>query len=527
MRLVAFIAAVLLTAQMALGQCGPNGCPGGSSMGTMRPETPRQQRSVQAPVSTTTPPEWLCHVYGASGMLIYKDANVGVVLTAYHVIKGGPRDGIKVQFPDGQTYTGRVYEDAGGNISADKLCDVAMVEITTPEAEPCTLARTKPPVGARIWVIGYAAERRAKPTYLVRSARVADYVSGAWGNRQGPEGSTLQADGWAEGGDSGGAMINDRGELAGVISTSDRSSKVSGPSLARIHALCANEEFDWPWFGWRGKAEERIEGLNRDKAERSEIPQTPPPAPSDDTLRRLEGKIDGIQKLPRAPDAAIIKLADLIEEDRERLDSLEGWVPLLGRLEDAEERLLAMDPDKLKTELGRIVQADSKAAIDKANAATAALEKAADGIAPAAEAAATAAVDKAVDDPSFLQRLINRAGEGIIPGRQLPVVVEAVKGTWPWQTIAGLGGWGLAGVIGVVVITFFVVRRRVPGAQELMSEGADRLTGAIPGPVDNWILMAFRQGLVTADGVIDWLEGRVGIPTPATRKPAAKKKVGK
>ena len=107
----------------------------------------------------------------------------------------------------------------------------------------------------------------------------------------------------------------------------------------------------------------------------------------------------------------------------------------------------------------------------------------------------------------------------------MPVVVKAVKSTWPWQAIAGLGGWGLAGVVGIVVITFFVVRRRVPGAQEGMEYAADKAVGMIPGRLDNLLLAALRRGLNMADDAIDYAEEAVGIPTPAPRKrPAQKKK---
>ena len=538
MRHVAFtIAVVLLTAQLAVGQCGPYGCPspysqgysqyrGGSSWGRVRQETPRPPRqSIKAPVSTSTPPEWLCHVYRNSGMLIYRDDRVGVVLTAYHVLKGGPRTNIQVQFPDGNRYQGRVYETVAKGISADKLYDCACIEIAAPEAEPIKMAEVKPDAGAAVWVVGYGAGR-----YQVRSARVVGYGQGTWRGAGSEAGTMLMAGNQsAIPGDSGGALLNRAGQLVGVISCSDHNTSntsTTGPSLARIHALCSDERFRWPWRDDVRRISGDIDRIDRDKADRSEIPPLPPPSgtPLPPAPRLDEGDVKRIIEGSQERDA--FGLADAIDENRQRLMALEQWNPLLEELKDAKAKLLDMDPEKLKTDLGKVVQTDLKANLAKAEEAAKAAKDLAETVPGVAEKAAATAVENA--EPGLIERIGKRT-DGLLTDRLDNLGLDKMA-----AIIRGLKGWifgsygGLLLLAGVVLWVFKDVRDYIKtgGEDKLtiqkLADRLENLTKRTRNPVDDYASAGLNVVADRLAGLLDRLAEIESEPAPARKRTAKK-----
>lgn len=477
-RLFGAVLILLAVASVAAAQCGPFGCPGGGSpapysggmvqpfdggwRGSSQPifgggswgrvlppppeDPPQRGYSGRAPVSTTTPPGWLAHVLGASGSLIYKDENVGVVLTAYHVVQGTSRTNIPISFPDGQRFAGRVYEDAQRQISADKICDLAFVEIDAPRAEPVAIAEAKPPVGAPVWVVGYGGGR-----YAVKLNYIQTYTRGTWRGDGGPDASAQMRGDVAIGGDSGGALINAAGELVSVISTSDRRATTNGPSLSRINALCSDERFKWPWF--RRGVKNELQRLDEEKAGRDEIPLPPPPDPPPGNGIGME-EIQEIINGAKSDDSAAMALADVVDENTQWRLKNEG---LIDELRSARSKLLAMDPAALKTELGRTVQADVRESQR------------------AAEEAAKKAAEKAVADaePGLFERLKSRLSEGLIPGHQLTAITKLpglLRNTW------AAGGIGLAALaFAIWWVRSDLKNRRETGDALTIEKGIDAL----------------------------------------------------
>jgi hypothetical protein len=126
-----------------------------------------------------------------SGTLVHKDKSQGIVLTCDHVAKFGA---VTVLFPDGSRYEAR-------RIGRDMAHDLTALVIAPPAAEPVAIATAWPRVGEPVTVAGYGPDG----TYRAHTGRGV------------PTHETLEISGGVREGDSGGPMLNARGELVGVI----------------------------------------------------------------------------------------------------------------------------------------------------------------------------------------------------------------------------------------------------------------------------------------------------------------------
>jgi len=528
---------IVLFAWNAFGQCGPNGCPSG---GCPAPGIGQQQggwmqgRSgslfrVPAPEVPPPPgeddesqgyrdpewdagqaPEWLVHVRGASGMLVAKGEDYGTVLTAYHVIEGGLRTGIPIRFENGEQFDGAVVESETGDISADKAADIALVFIPQPKAEPCAIADRQPTQGETLSFLGYGGGRFRKHTGPAGPLISKPYKGGM------TTPGILYGGGFSISGDSGGAVLNARGELCSVISRSDRQTSTLGSSLKRIHQLCTDERFIFPWQARkqaeieRGSAERERGNAERERARAYQAEQEglPIPLPPGESVER--STVDALQRQ--------------VEGFDERLGKMESWNPLLEELQAAKEKLLAMDPANLKTELGREVQADLKAAADKADkaasdaAAASSLANAAGETAKTVAATVgTVAEEKAKEvveaEKSGWLATAHDAADGLISNRLDDVGLHNSASAVRWLWAAMCSTWGVI-ILLTVVIGFIVAMRRIPGAKETVRRAENWVVDQIPGQWDNRGL-SILQGLTdTVAGLVTRVESMAGLPPP-------------
>lgn len=137
--------------------------------------------------------------YG-SGTLVGVDQTLGLVVTNCHVIRdaAGP---IVVVFPDGFRSTATV-------LSADRDWDLAALAIRRPNVQPVALAGEVPHRGDPLTIAGYGSG-----WYKASTGRCTQYVSPGFGLPF----EMVELDAAARQGDSGGPMLNRRGELAGVL----------------------------------------------------------------------------------------------------------------------------------------------------------------------------------------------------------------------------------------------------------------------------------------------------------------------
>jgi hypothetical protein len=124
----------------------------------------------------------------------------GLVITNYHVIDEAT-DNISVVFPDGFYSLATVRK-------ADREWDLAALSIKRPGIAPVRVADSAPQPGEPLTIAGYGSGN-----YRAVAGRCTQYV--APGTRMPFEMVELAAS--ARQGDSGGPILNGRGELAGVL----------------------------------------------------------------------------------------------------------------------------------------------------------------------------------------------------------------------------------------------------------------------------------------------------------------------
>jgi S1-C subfamily serine protease len=135
-----------------------------------------------------------------SGVLVDINASQGLVLTNWHVIRGAS-SAVLVQFPDG-------FQTAGTVIRHDEPWDLAAVAIWRPRVVPIPIAPKPPTIGEPLSIAGYG-----KGPFRSEAGPCTQYL--APGSGYPLEFVELQAT--ARRGDSGGPILNARGELSGIL----------------------------------------------------------------------------------------------------------------------------------------------------------------------------------------------------------------------------------------------------------------------------------------------------------------------
>ena len=135
-----------------------------------------------------------------SGALVAVTEQHGLVVTNWHVVRdaAGP---IVVAFPDG-------FRSGATLLKTDRDWDLAALAIWRPQAAPIPLAGEPPRPGEPLAIAGYGSGQ-----YRLIAGRCTQYVAPA--RNQPFEMVELSAP--ARQGDSGGPILNGRGELAGVL----------------------------------------------------------------------------------------------------------------------------------------------------------------------------------------------------------------------------------------------------------------------------------------------------------------------
>ena len=141
------------------------------------------------------------HALG-SGVVVSSD---GYILTNNHVIDGA--DDIKVDFTDGRTMTAKV-------VGTDKASDLALLRVTASDLHPLALGNSDAvQVGDVVLAVGNPLGIGQTVTMGIISAKNRQTDSG-----DGSYEDFLQTDAPINHGNSGGALVNTRGELVGINS---------------------------------------------------------------------------------------------------------------------------------------------------------------------------------------------------------------------------------------------------------------------------------------------------------------------
>ena len=154
--------------------------------------------------------------YG-SGTLVDVKGKHGLVITNWHVVRDADGE-IIVRFPNG-------YRSAGRVVKQDRDWDLAAVMIWQPKGiKPVAIAQQAPRPGQPLTIAGYGSG-----TYRAAQGRCTQYVSP--GMHLPFEMVELSAP--ARNGDSGGPILDEQGNLAGVLFGTGRG-RTSGSYSARV-----------------------------------------------------------------------------------------------------------------------------------------------------------------------------------------------------------------------------------------------------------------------------------------------------
>ena len=137
--------------------------------------------------------------YG-SGTLVGSTKKHGLVLTNWHVVRDATGQ-ISVRFPDG-------FRSAATVLKSDEDWDLAALLIWRPEAEPAPLAEEPPEDGEELTIAGFGTGE-----YREASGKVVQYVSPG---KDKPF-EIVEVEVAAREGDSGGPILNQQGQVAGVL----------------------------------------------------------------------------------------------------------------------------------------------------------------------------------------------------------------------------------------------------------------------------------------------------------------------
>jgi len=135
-----------------------------------------------------------------SGTLVAVTENLGLVVTNWHVVQD-TRGQIVVAFPDG-------FRSGATLLDTDRDWDLAALAIQRPRAAPIPIATQPPQPGEPLTIAGYGSGQ-----YRAVTGRCTQYVSPG---RNHPF-EMVELSAAARQGDSGGPILNSRGELAGVL----------------------------------------------------------------------------------------------------------------------------------------------------------------------------------------------------------------------------------------------------------------------------------------------------------------------
>ncbi len=202
----ACLTVVLLSTTVASAQCVDGSCTVGGAPAVVRV------------VHTLGP----CRSYG-SGTIVRDDGRQAVVLSCAHLFRGGTGK-VQVRLPDGRTVDARPT-------TIDTTWDLSALEIDSVGITPVGLATAAPKPGQWLQSCGFGPNG----VYQCNTGTAQGYVSGSKGGTH----ETLCLTGSARDGDSGGPVLNQHGELVGVLWGTDGRT-VHATYCGRIRKFLAN-----------------------------------------------------------------------------------------------------------------------------------------------------------------------------------------------------------------------------------------------------------------------------------------------
>ena len=169
-----------------------------------------------------------------TGSYIGTYGEYGVILTNWHVVSEA-NGLVHVHFPSG-------FSSFGARIQGDRQWDLALIAISKPPQSIPTLAISKTPAkrGDPLWIVGFGSG-----SYRMASGECVRYMA----LEQPRDGSPalndiIEVSVSARKGDSGGPILNQKGELAGVFFGSDMIRHTAGSYSGRVSQFLVSTQHE-------------------------------------------------------------------------------------------------------------------------------------------------------------------------------------------------------------------------------------------------------------------------------------------
>ncbi|MDR0609294.1 MAG: serine protease [Planctomycetaceae bacterium] len=160
-----------------------------------------------------------------SGSYIGNYSDYGLILSNWHVIYGAGGL-VHIHFPNG-------FSSYGAVILSDQKWDLALIVISRPPGSVPLLpiAQTTPKPGDPLWIAGYGSG-----SYRLAGGRCVRYLAPEIpSDGSAPQYEIIDLSVSARQGDSGGPILNSKGELAGVLFGSDMIRSTAGSYCERVN----------------------------------------------------------------------------------------------------------------------------------------------------------------------------------------------------------------------------------------------------------------------------------------------------
>lgn len=160
-----------------------------------------------------------------SGVLVARRGKQGIVLTNWHVVRAN-RHAVTVRWHD---------ESRGKAVvlASDDPWDLAALLVEQPEVEPAVMAKSCAKHGDTLTIIGFGGSEYREAS--------GPFAGVARPTRRHPD-EFVEVGVLARQGDSGGPILNDRGELVGVLHGVGQG-KTTGTDIARIRRFLAGVRY--------------------------------------------------------------------------------------------------------------------------------------------------------------------------------------------------------------------------------------------------------------------------------------------
>jgi hypothetical protein len=216
-----------------------------------------------------------------SGVLVDVNRSQGLVLTNWHVVRDS-RSAVLVQFPDG-------FQSAGTVVRWDEAWDLAAIVVWKPTATPISIAQMPPQIGERLTIAGFG-----RGVYREETGECTEYLSPGTGYAK----EFVELKATARQGDSGGAIFNERRELAGVL-FGQNEGRTIGSCSTRVRTFLAS-------VGSGGFTPTPIAEFSDARAIDRGIGNAPPPdriavTPVSDTMQRSTYVAAAAMPVPPSP----------------------------------------------------------------------------------------------------------------------------------------------------------------------------------------------------------------------------------